>query len=74
MKEGLRKEAVKMVTPKGLKEARQKLGLNMTEMAGTLRTPYRTYQDWERGERRIPGICEAVVALLLKCDRENKKK
>lgn len=52
--------------PQELKEARQSLGLNMTEMAGILRTPYRTYQDWERGERRIPGICAAIVALLLK--------
>jgi DNA-binding transcriptional regulator YiaG len=48
-----------------LKEARRKLGLNMTKMAALLRTPYRTYQDWEAGRRRIPGICAVAIKLLL---------
>ena len=54
------------MTKNQLIEARQTLGLNITEMAAILLTPYRTYQDWEGGRRRIPGICEAAVTLLLK--------
>jgi hypothetical protein len=34
-------------------------------MAKRLRTPYRTYVNWERGDRPIPGICEVAVELLL---------
>jgi len=57
------------MTPAELKDARQKLGLNMAEMAKSLRTPYRTYQEWETGGRRIPGVCAVAVELLLKKDR-----
>jgi DNA-binding transcriptional regulator YiaG len=57
------------MTPAQLKTARRKLGMNMAEMATTLRTPYRTYQDWERGDRRIPGICQVAVELLQKRDQ-----
>jgi len=52
-----------------LKSARIKMGLNKSEMAKQLRTPYRTYQDWESGERRIPGVCEVAVELLLIKDK-----
>jgi DNA-binding transcriptional regulator YiaG len=52
-----------------LTAARAKLGLNMAEMAMVLKTPYRTYQDWETGKRRIPGICACAVELLLVKDR-----
>ena len=44
---------------------RKKLGLNQTEMAKQLQTPYRTYVNWERGDRPIPGVCEVAVGLLL---------
>ncbi|MHC1696885.1 MAG: helix-turn-helix domain-containing protein [Geobacteraceae bacterium] len=57
------------MTAEELKTARAKLGLNMTEMAQVLKTPYRTYQDWESGERRVPGICDCAVELLLAKDR-----
>ena len=57
--------ALQKMKPQELKDARHKLGLNMKEMAGILLTPYRTYQDWELGNRRIPGICSAIVLLLL---------
>ena len=48
--------------------ARKKLGMNRAEMAKRLLTPYRTYVNWERGERRVPGICEVAVELLLRHD------
>ena len=58
------------MTPADLKQSRRELGLNKVEMARQLRTPYRTYADWERGTRRIPGICQVAVELLVKRDRE----
>jgi DNA-binding transcriptional regulator YiaG len=64
------------MTTKQLTESRVKLGLNRKEMALQLQTPYRTYQQWENGSRRIPGICRAAVSLLLERDRrfmENMK-
>ena len=54
--------------PAELRILREKLGMNQTEMAKRLRTPYRTYVDWERGARRIPGVCETAVELLLRHD------
>lgn len=48
-----------------LKEARQTLGFNIKQMAEALKTPYRTYQDLERGAK-IRGIYEIAVNLLLK--------
>ncbi len=53
--------------PKELKKAREKLGLSIKEMSELLETPYRTYQDWELGNRRIPGICEVAISCLLRC-------
>ena len=44
------------MTLQELKEKRQKLGLTQAELARQLNTPFRTYQDWELGNRRIPGI------------------
>jgi DNA-binding transcriptional regulator YiaG len=57
------------MTPEQLKASRRELGLNQTEMAQQLKTPRRTYVDWERGERRIPGICEVAIEHLVKKDR-----
>lgn len=57
------------MTPEQLKTSRRELGLNKREMAKALRTPYRSYVDWERGDRRIPGVCEVAVELLVKKDR-----
>jgi len=51
-----------------LKTARLKMGLNMVEMAKVLKTPYRTFQDWEGGHNPIPGVCQVAVELLLKKD------
>jgi len=49
------------MTPKELQEARQTLGLNITQMAEKLNTPRGTYLKWERGERRVPGIAEVAI-------------
>ncbi len=53
------------MTAKELKKIRERLGLSIRQMSEILDTPYRTYQDWELGNRRIPGICEVAVRCLL---------
>lgn len=42
-------------SPKELKEAREATGLLMAEAARLTETPYRTWQNWEDGKRRVPG-------------------
>ena len=42
------------------------MGLNIKKMAEALQTPYRTYQNWELGTRRIPGILIAAIELMEK--------
>jgi hypothetical protein len=37
-------------------------------MSGLLQTPLRTYQDWESGRGRIPGIIAVTLGLLLERD------
>nr|BDD45957.1 hypothetical protein 3 [bacterium] len=60
------------MTPQELREARFALGraegrdkLTITEMAGRLNTPRGTYEKWESGARRVPGIVEVAIKLLL---------
>ena len=54
------------MTNSQLKQARLALGLSIAEMAKALNTPYRTYQDWELGNRRVPGIVAVAVEALKK--------
>lgn len=56
------------MTPEELTAARLTLGMNKAEMARTLLTPYRTYQDWELGARPIPGVVTVAAELLLQKD------
>lgn len=46
---------------KELKEIRKQLGYTQREMWTLLNTPYRTYQEWEAGRNRIPGIVSATL-------------
>ncbi len=57
---------------KDLKKIREKLGFSIKEMSELLDTPYRTYQDWELGNRRIPGICQVAIECLLTCKKALK--
>ena len=47
-----------------LKTARCTMGVSASEMARALQTPLRTYQDWESGVNRIPGVVAVAVSLL----------
>lgn len=60
---------MRTMTPEQLAAARRALGMNRAEMARTLRTPYRTYQDWESGKRPIPGVVAVAMDLLVEKDR-----
>ena len=46
-----------------LRESRKKAGLNMRQAAELSGTPYRTWQGWELGDRRTPGIALAWLKL-----------
>ena len=56
------------MAPDQLKAAQDKLGFKPIDMVKALKTSRRTYQDWLSGRRRIPGICEVAVGLLLERD------
>ncbi len=51
------------MTADQLREARKAAGLSMKQAAELSNTPYRTWQDWEGGKRRVPGIAEAWLRL-----------
>ncbi len=55
------------MTPEELKKIRLSLGFSIKDMSDVLGTPYRTYQDWELGNRRIPGVCQVAVECLIRC-------
>lgn len=53
-----------------LKEKRLNLGLTQSQLAEHLKTPYKTYVQWERGQRRVPGMLEiALEAVRLEIER-----
>ena len=49
------------MTSQELREVRLKMDLTISQMAEALQTPRGTYQKWERGERRVPGIVEVAL-------------
>lgn len=59
----------KAMTAEDLREARQAAGLTMVQAADLSGTPYRTWQDWETGKRRVPGIARAWLRLYAKQHR-----
>lgn len=51
------------MTTEELREARKAAGLSMKQAAEESGTPYRTWQDWEGGKRRVPGLAMAWLEL-----------
>jgi len=47
-----------------LRTERQKLDLSMAEAARRCRVPYRTWQDWELGNSKIPSLAETMIDFL----------
>jgi len=42
-------------TAEELEEKREEAGVSMAKAARLSETPYRTWQNWENGSRRVPG-------------------
>ena len=47
-----------------LRRAREEMGYGPSDMARLLRTPLRTYQDWEAVRRSFPAIVQVTMGLL----------
>ena len=52
------------MTGADLRETRKTAGLSMKQAAELSGTPYRTWQDWEGGKRRVPGIAFSWLLLF----------
>ena len=46
------------------RHARQKLGMSMVEASTKCGVPYRTWQDWEAGKRRVPPWVKCLLFYL----------
>jgi DNA-binding XRE family transcriptional regulator len=57
------------MTPEQLKTTRISWKYSQAEMAELLHTKLRTYQDWEAGKGRIPGLTAALLGLFLERDQ-----
>jgi DNA-binding transcriptional regulator YiaG len=49
-----------------LRAARKAAGLSMKKAAEYSATPYRTWQDWEGGKNRVPGIAGKWLELYVR--------
>lgn len=54
------------MTSQELRAIRKLLGLNRVAMAQALHTPYKTYEKWETGVSRIPGVVEVAITAVNK--------
>ena len=57
------------MTGEKFREARKAAGLSMKQAAEYSNTPYRTWQDWEGGKRRVPGIAFSWLELWEKSNQ-----
>jgi DNA-binding transcriptional regulator YiaG len=57
-----------------LKKIRVELGLGQTALARLLGTPRITYVQWERGDRRIPGVLVVALRTVVSEHKVNVKK
>lgn len=50
---------------KNLRDERKAAGLSMSKASRLFKVPYRTWQSWERGERRVPPMAFEILRLYL---------
>ena len=55
-----------------LREARKAAGISMKQAAEESSTPYRSWQDWEGGRRRVPGLAIAWLKLYQRQQKEEQ--
>ena len=62
-----------ILTPADLKKFRRDRGLTQAQAAALVGAgSYRTWQDWERGQRKIPGWLPKMIDFLIAAEaREN---
>ena len=61
-----------MTSGEELLESRKSTGMNRREFAEYFEIPYRTVQDWELGNRRMPYYL--LRLMVYKVDKENLAK
>ena len=55
-------------------EMRKSTGMNKRQISEYLGIPYRTFQDWELGSRRVPEYLFRLMAYKVKMEGLDKKK
>ena len=56
------------MTSQKLKTLRKSAGLTMASASRLFRTPYRTWQNWENGSRRVPPMAGVILELYIKSE------
>lgn len=51
-----------------LKQIRSETGMSQKRFAGYFKIPIRTYEDWERGVRKMPEYLLCLMAYKLKVE------
>lgn len=51
-----------------LKQIRSETGMSQKRFAGYFKIPIRTYEDWERGVRKMPEYLLCLMAYKLKTE------
>ena len=57
------------MTSQELKKLRKDAGLTMADASRLFKTPYRTWQNWENGERRVPPMAGVILELYIKWEK-----
>ncbi len=66
-----------MITKEEVLKLREKTGMNRREFCDYFEIPYRTVQDWELGNRRIPEYLYRLMSYKIrmeKLDRKSKRR
>lgn len=57
------------MTASELKELRKSADLTMADAARLFQVPYRTWQNWENGDRRVPPMAGVILEMYKKSRR-----
>lgn len=63
-----------MVSKEELIELRESTGMNKKKFSDYFGIPYRTYQDWELGNRRVPEYLMRLMAYKIEMENLDGKK
>lgn len=58
------------MTAAKLRRLRKDAGLTMADASRLFKVPYRTWQNWENGNRRVPPMAGVILELYKKSARE----